>query len=417
MERGSFVGWLSVVSDPACALQSFFDFRGSKRVLHQCTSKDFGLAPFSVSPYCFNTFPTQRFRILNEMTHPPAFDEDQRIVISICIPTYNRAELLRRCLNWLLPQTQGKPVDVVVIDNASSDHTGDVVQEFMQKYPSLRYFRNSTNLGFSGNQAKCVEYSRGKYTAVLCDDDVYTPNAIDTMLPVLSKGDYSFVALNYYAFTSDPKRVHHVTEAPEKDFQSDDAYEIWDFPSVGHYSGLVLNTSIAKSVLPSVWKAFTVEQYEHFRGVFGSVVVHTIKASNLPGYFIGKRIVGAGQPETVDYDSLRHLCIDTYQFFRNLKTAGLLTQQNIQRREDQTLQMLPKALIRHGGFVEPEELESIRSLLCSWFDGNPKFKKTERLLNWMRSGAFRFVLRAFARAYVSMRWLPRWWQSLRSSGR
>src|ERR1039457_2701650 len=116
------------------------------------------------------------------MTPSLDIDGNQPLVVSICIPTRNRAALLRRCLSLVLPQIPAKPVEVVVIDNASTDQTTDVVQEFLPKYPGLRYFRNPANLGYSGGQAKCVEYSRGKYTAILCDDDVYAPNAIETML-------------------------------------------------------------------------------------------------------------------------------------------------------------------------------------------------------------------------------------------
>jgi glycosyltransferase involved in cell wall biosynthesis len=340
------------------------------------------------------------------MTPSPEIDKDHPLVVSICIPTYNRAALLRRCLNLVLPQIPGRPVEVVVIDNASTDQTPEVVQEFLPKYPGLRYFRNPTNLGYSGGQAKCIEYGRGKYTAILCDDDVYAPNAVETMLPILSKGDFSFVALNYYAFASDPSVVLSVA-APEESFQREDAYEVWDFPSVGHFSGLVFNTSLAKDALPRVWEAFTKAEYEHFRGIFGTLGVYMIKGSNLPGYFIGQPIVGAGRPETVDYDSLTHICIDTYKFLHTMKVKGVLTQQNIQRRQDEILGMLPKALIRHGGFQSAVEFASIRNLLYSWFDGDPRFRKTAFLLSWMRFGIVRALLRANAYAYLAIRQLRR----------
>jgi hypothetical protein len=85
----------------------------------------------------------------------------------------------------------------------------------------------------------------------------------------------------------------------------------------------------------------------------------------------------------------------------------VLTQKDIQRREEEILTMLPKALIRHGGFQTPAELESIRSLLYSWFEGDPRFEKSARILSLMRFGAFRFLLRMIARIYVAVRSLRR----------
>ena len=340
------------------------------------------------------------------MTPIPDIEKGEPLVVSICIPTYNRAALLRRCLELVLPQIPGRPVEVVVIDNASTDGTPEVVEGLLRKYQNLRYIRNPENLGYTGSQAKCVEEGRGKYTAILCDDDVYGPEAVETMLPVLSKGDYSFVALNYYSFTSDPL-VKNFVAAPEESFQRDDAYEVLDFPSVGHYSGLVLNTRLAKGVLPRVWETFSREDYEHFRGILGMVAMLVTKGSDLPGCFIGKAIVGAGRPETVDYDSLTHICIDTYKCLHTMKAQGVLTQKNIQRREDEILAMLPRALIRHGGFQSAAEMEAIRALLFSWFEGDPRFEKSARLLFWMRFWVFRFLLRMMGHVYVATRGLRR----------
>jgi glycosyltransferase involved in cell wall biosynthesis len=342
------------------------------------------------------------------MTPSPAIENEQPLVVSICIPTYNRRASFRRCLNSVLPQIPGKPVELVVIDNGPTDQNAEVVQEFLSKYPGLRYCRYPAGLGYSGSQAKCIEESRGRYTAILFDDDVYAPNAVDTMLSVLSKGDFSFVALNYYSFISDPSRVVNPSVGSGGSFQSEDAYDVWDYPSVGHYSGLVLNTRLAQSVLPTVWKTFTREQYEcPFRGILFTLVPYTIKASKLPGYFIGQPIVGACRPETVDYDSLRHVWMGIYKQLRTLKVNGVLTQQNIQRREDETVRMLPKALIRHGGFLNPAERESVRTELYSWFGEDPRFKKTALLLYWMRFALFRALLRAMAHVYLCIRWLQR----------
>lgn len=69
-------------------------------------------------------------------------------LVSICIPTYNRAEILKNSLETLLCQKEflnGK-VEVVISDNASTDNTEEVCREFLSKYKGLKYYRNETNI-------------------------------------------------------------------------------------------------------------------------------------------------------------------------------------------------------------------------------------------------------------------------------
>ena len=66
-----------------------------------------------------------------------------RPLLSICIPTYNRAECLEDCLRSLERATQGliDRVQIVISDNASTDHTPEVVQKWAAVLP-IRYIRN-----------------------------------------------------------------------------------------------------------------------------------------------------------------------------------------------------------------------------------------------------------------------------------
>lgn len=92
-------------------------------------------------------------------------------LLSICIPTYNRAELLKEALAALdfvhhLPFT----VEVVVSDNASTDDTTAVIQEAAQHLP-LRHFRHARNLGAEANVLSVLRRAKGKWCVYLADDD------------------------------------------------------------------------------------------------------------------------------------------------------------------------------------------------------------------------------------------------------
>jgi glycosyltransferase involved in cell wall biosynthesis len=90
--------------------------------------------------------------------------------ISILLPTYNRAALLREALASALAQTW-PDVEVVVSDNASTDDTAQVVAGF-QGDPRLRYHRNETNVGMVANWRGALEHlATGDFFLILSDDD------------------------------------------------------------------------------------------------------------------------------------------------------------------------------------------------------------------------------------------------------
>jgi hypothetical protein len=108
-------------------------------------------------------------------------------LLSVCIPTYNRAHLLRVALQALLPQVKqaGNLVEVWVSDNASPDNTPEVVEASRSLGP-LRYSRNASNLGYHGNTVKLsTELATGEYVWVLGDDDVLMPGALRRILDAL----------------------------------------------------------------------------------------------------------------------------------------------------------------------------------------------------------------------------------------
>ncbi|SRR5258706_2594123 len=89
--------------------------------------------------------------------------------ISICIPTFNRSDLLDKTLQSVANQSQ-KPYEVIVVDNHSTDATPDVVKKY--KKHGFKYFRNKKNLGFVGNWNKCLDLSNGNYICILHSDDI-----------------------------------------------------------------------------------------------------------------------------------------------------------------------------------------------------------------------------------------------------
>jgi glycosyltransferase involved in cell wall biosynthesis len=100
-----------------------------------------------------------------------------RPLVTVAIPTYNRSDgYLREALASALAQ-QYEPLEIVVVDNASTDATGEYVASVADH--RVRYVRNATNLGVNGNFNACLEHARGAYVLLLHDDDHIDPDFVE----------------------------------------------------------------------------------------------------------------------------------------------------------------------------------------------------------------------------------------------
>lgn len=93
-------------------------------------------------------------------------------IVSIVIPTNNRAELLRKSLDSVLLQTF-QEWEIIVVDNRSAGYTGKLMSEYMKADPRIKYFKitKSSIEGISEYLNFGIVQSKGKYIARLDDDD------------------------------------------------------------------------------------------------------------------------------------------------------------------------------------------------------------------------------------------------------
>ena len=108
------------------------------------------------------------------------------ILLSICIPTYNRADFL----DYLLEKaaaTWGFPFayEIVISDNASTDDTQKVVRRHAELGLPIRYFRQTENMGGGPNVLTVYHRAQGRYVIYLADDDLLIPEAITEALNFL----------------------------------------------------------------------------------------------------------------------------------------------------------------------------------------------------------------------------------------
>src|SRR4030042_2353272 len=127
----------------------------------------------------------------------------ERPLLSICIPTYNRSQYLRECLAGIRVSARDclDRSEVVISDNASSDDTQSVADEFRDSFPTLRYHRNSENVGES-NFYIVAGMASGEYLWIFGDDDQVTPEAIPAILDRANAG-YDLIVSNFSVWSRD----------------------------------------------------------------------------------------------------------------------------------------------------------------------------------------------------------------------
>jgi glycosyltransferase involved in cell wall biosynthesis len=122
-------------------------------------------------------------------------------LVSVIIPTHNRSARLKDALESAQAQVgvgQVFDVEIIVVDDASSDGTPELVQ----RYPAVRYLRHPTNRGGAAARNTGIEASRGSFVAFLDDDDVWLPQKLTVQVPVLQAhpeagGVYSHIRIEF----------------------------------------------------------------------------------------------------------------------------------------------------------------------------------------------------------------------------
>ena len=161
--------------------------------------------------------------------------ETGKVLLSIGIPTYNRARRLQRQLSFLyeelnsLSSEEKKLISISIRDNCSSDNTREIVS----KSPLLTtidvnssFTINSQNLGLSGNLKKLYTTLNGLYIWIIGDDDDLKKGIVRRVLAECKKRSYSYVFINHI-ITKNSSEIHHSVLA-DLDVTRTDKTVLWD---------------------------------------------------------------------------------------------------------------------------------------------------------------------------------------------
>lgn len=117
-------------------------------------------------------------------THEKLFDEVEPGLVSCIIPVFNRAEMLRRAVGSVLEQTY-RAFEIVIVDDGSTDETGEVCQELEAKHaPAIRSF-HQINAGPGAARQLALRRARGEFVQYLDSDDLLFPGKFESQVEQL----------------------------------------------------------------------------------------------------------------------------------------------------------------------------------------------------------------------------------------
>lgn len=172
-------------------------------------------------------------------------------LLTIAIPTWNRAAFLRLNLQQLHSEVAGVApglVEVLVSDNCSPDDTGAVVERAIAAGLPVRYVRNRENLGWALNFVQCFDLAHGKYVLLFGDDDLFVDGTLPMLLERLARRDYGVVCLRPYGFDDDFRREHPGASGREQEWLDPNRFLV----SISRYFTLTSACVINKSLLDGV---------------------------------------------------------------------------------------------------------------------------------------------------------------------
>lgn len=193
--------------------------------------------------------------------------------LAICIPTYNHAEPLKKCLEAMVPQARQRNIPIYVSDNASTDNTLEVLKSFQEIYQFLYFQSNEKNLGFDRNTVMAARMASTKYVWTIGSRRILLPGMLNKIYMKLGESDYDLLVLN------DLNPIYLVPKSQEYDSAERVFREL-----NRNLSGLGFQI-----LPPEAWKPDSVFRYNGTEWVvFGVVLDFIANKPKLKAYFLSE---------------------------------------------------------------------------------------------------------------------------------
>jgi lipopolysaccharide biosynthesis glycosyltransferase len=181
------------------------------------------------------------FRWLNHSTLIPHLHRVETPLFSIIMPVFNRADSVARSIRSIQLQ-DFRDFEIIVIDDASTDHTVEVIRGLAQTDARIKLIRQEVNRGPGVARNVGVRQARGKYVGICDSDDFLVPGALAIYARLVGDTDFDVVAGNQFRWIKSQRKA--VNDAGpsriDRDFKTTELMEIPEFWTFVHFHRCVI---------------------------------------------------------------------------------------------------------------------------------------------------------------------------------
>lgn len=112
-------------------------------------------------------------------------------LVSIITPVYNGEAYIKETIESVQRQTYTN-WEMILIDDASSDHSEEIIRNMAEKDARLRYYKNEFNLGVAESRNRAIELAEGRYIAFLDSDDLWKEEKLKSQIDFMKKSNTAF---------------------------------------------------------------------------------------------------------------------------------------------------------------------------------------------------------------------------------
>ena len=131
--------------------------------------------------------------------------------ISIIIPVFNTEKYIGKAIESVLSQTY-IDFELILVDDASTDNTYSICEEYAKKDKRIRLYKNEKNLGMMPNWNQALKYINGKYWAKLDADDWWEENFIQDCYNIISNNENIGMVCGRYIYIDENDNIIPNTE-------------------------------------------------------------------------------------------------------------------------------------------------------------------------------------------------------------
>jgi len=222
-------------------------------------------------------------------------------ILTIGIPTYNRASDLDKCLSSLLNQVQEfeEYIEIFISDNNSEDQTSEIVQKYVSSGFKINLFRQKQNVGMDKNFATLYEKCQTKYLWLFSDDDILLPDGLNKIMHILKHKEAGVLYLNNYWYDKQIDFSKIEINEPIKYVEYNDSIKFVE--RVNYWFTFLTGNIINKDIIKDKIDIYEFDQTyllqlswvipAVFQGISSFVIENTVlacKANNTGGYKLYK---------------------------------------------------------------------------------------------------------------------------------